>query len=40
MTLANDLAIAGLSSVIEMLKDRDAEPVWNLSDAIDGILRK
>ena len=28
------------SKVIEMLKDGDAEPIWNLSDAIDGLLRK
>ncbi len=40
MTLANGLAVAGLPSIIEMLKDGDAEPIWNLSDAIDGILRK
>ncbi|MEW6173354.1 MAG: hypothetical protein AB1510_09870 [Bacillota bacterium] len=40
MTLANGLAVAGLPKVIEMLKDGDAEPIWNLSDAIDGILRK
>ncbi len=40
MTLANGLAVAGLPKVIEMLKDGDAEPIWNLSDAIDGVLRK
>lgn len=40
MTLANGLAVAGLPKVIEMLKDGPAEPIWNLSDAIDGILRK
>ena len=40
MTLANGLACAGLPKVIEMLKDGDAEPIWNLSDEIDGILRK
>ena len=40
MALANGLAVAGLPKVIEMLKDGDAEPIWNLSDAIDGILRK
>jgi hypothetical protein len=40
MTLANGLAVAGLPKVIEMLKDGDGDPIWNLSDAIDGILRK
>ena len=40
MALANGLAVAGLSRVIEMLKDGDAEPIWNLSDAIDVLLRK
>lgn len=39
MTLANGLAVAGLPNVIEMLKDGSAEPIWNLSDAIDSILR-
>ena len=40
ITLANGLAVAGLPHVIQMLKDGDAEPIWNLSDAVDGILRK
>ena len=40
MALANGLAVAGLPKVIEMLKDGDAEPIWNLSDAIDSLLRK
>tara|TARA_B100001939_G_scaffold193625_1_gene166469 strand:- start:4004 stop:4465 length:462 start_codon:yes stop_codon:yes gene_type:complete len=40
MALASGLAVAGLPKVIEMLKDGDAEPIWNLSDAVDGILRK
>ena len=39
MRLANGLAVAGLPRVIEMLKDGDAEPIWNLSDGIDKILR-
>ena len=40
MALANGLAVAGLPRVIEMLKDGDAEPIWNLSDAVDVLLRK
>lgn len=39
MAVASGLAIAGLPKVIEMLKDGDADPIWNLSDAIDDILR-
>ncbi len=40
MALASGLAVAGLPKVIEMLKDGDAEPIWNLSDAVDTLLRK
>lgn len=40
ISLANGLAVAGLPKVIDMLKDGDAEPIWNLSDAIDVMLRK
>lgn len=40
MALANGLAVAGLPKVIDMLKDGEAEPIWNLSDAIDSLLRK
>lgn len=39
MALANGLAVAGLPRVIEMLKDGNAEPIWNLSDAVDALLR-
>ena len=40
MTLVTGLAVAGLPKIIEMLKDGDAEPIWNLSDAVDTLLRK
>ena len=40
MALASGLAVAGLPEVIEMLKDGGAEPIWNLSDSVDRILRK
>lgn len=40
MALANGLAVAGLPKVIDMLKEGDGEPIWNVSDAIDEILRK
>ena len=39
MTLANGLAVAGLPKIIEMLKDGDSEPIWNLSDSLDLIVR-
>jgi len=40
MNLANGLAVAGLPKVVEMLKDGEAEPIWNISDAIDELIRK
>lgn len=40
MSLANGLAVAGLPKVVEMLKEGDAEPIWNVSEALDEILRK
>jgi hypothetical protein len=40
MALASGLAVAGLPKVIEMLKEGDAEPIWNISDAVDGLLRE
>ena len=40
MSLASGLAVAGLPKVIDMLKNGDAEPIWNLSDEIDDLLRK
>jgi hypothetical protein len=40
MALANGLAVAGLPKVLEMLKDGEGDPIWNLSDAIDAMLRK
>lgn len=40
ISLASSLAVAGLPKVIEMLRDGGSEPIWNLSDAIDNLLRK
>ncbi|MBT6050829.1 MAG: hypothetical protein HOG49_28860 [Candidatus Scalindua sp.] len=34
MKLANNLAIAGLPVLVEMLKDGPSDPIWNLSDNI------
>jgi len=39
MSLANGLAVAGLPKVVEMLKNGDEDPIWNISNALDGILR-
>lgn len=40
MNIANGLAVAGLPKVVEMLQDGDAEPIWNISDALDELIRK
>ena len=40
MALASGLAVSGLPKVIEMLKEGDAEPIWNLSDAVALLLRR
>ena len=39
ITLVSGLAVAGLPKVLEMLQSGDAEPIWNLSDEIDEMLR-
>ncbi len=39
MALASGLAVAGLPKVIEMLQDGDEDPILNLSDAIETLLR-
>ncbi len=40
MALTNGLAVAGLPKVIDVLKEGEAEPIWNISDALDTLLRK
>lgn len=39
IAIANGLA-AGVPHIVEMLRDGDVEPIWNLSDALDEILRE
>ena len=39
IAIANGLAAAGVPELVEMLTDGDQPPIWNLSDAIDEILR-
>lgn len=40
MALASGLALAGLPKIIEMLQEGDAEAIWNLSDAVEVLLRR
>lgn len=35
MAIANGLAVAGLPKVLEMLKDGDGDPIWNLSGSVE-----
>lgn len=39
MAIANGLAVAGLPSLIQMLTVGGGDPIWNLSDALDALLR-
>lgn len=39
IALFNGLAVAGLPKVLDMLRDGESEPIWNLSDAIEGLVR-
>ncbi len=40
ISLSNGLAATGISKVTEMLKKGDEEPIWNLLQSIDLLLRK
>ncbi len=40
MAIANGLAAAGIPHVEEMLRQGDQDPIWNISEALDEILRK
>ncbi len=40
MTIANGLAAAGVPHIARMLQDGKDDPIWNLSDAIDELLRE
>lgn len=40
MGIANGLAVAGLPKVLDMIKEGDAEPIWNLSESMDALLRQ
>ena len=40
MAIANGLAAVGIPEVVDMLKDGDQDPIWNLSESLDATLRK
>ena len=40
MAIANGLAAAGIPHIVEMLRDGDQDPIWNLSEALDEVLRR
>jgi hypothetical protein len=40
MALANGLAVAGLPKIIDMLKEGDGDPIWNISESIEMILKR
>ena len=39
MAIANGLAAAGVPLLMDMLREGEQDPIWNLSDALDKILR-
>jgi hypothetical protein len=38
--LASRFAVTGMPKLLQMLKEGDSDPVWNLSDELDRLLRK
>lgn len=40
IAIANGLAFAGLPRVLEMLKDGEGEAIWNLSEAIEMLIKR
>ena len=40
MAIANGLAAAGIPYVVDMLNNGDQDPIWNLSEDLDNVLRK
>jgi len=40
MAIANGLAAAGVPHVVDMLRNGDQDPIWNLSESLDELLRK
>lgn len=40
ITIANGLAAAGIPEIVAMLRDGSQEPIWNLSDALQELLKQ
>lgn len=40
IVIANGLAAAGIPGIVNMLKDGDQDPIWNLSESLDAFLSK
>ena len=40
IAIANGLAAAGVPGIVDMLKDGDQPPIWNLSESLDVFLSK
>jgi hypothetical protein len=40
LQIASKFAVSGMDSLLEMLKEGDSDPVWNLSDELDRLLKK
>ncbi len=40
MTLVNGLAVTGMRKMLEMLKDSEDDPIWNLSESLDSLFRE
>ena len=40
VAIANGLAAAGVPRLVDMLQGGDQDPIWNLSDALDGLLSR
>ena len=38
INIANGLAAAGIPHIVEMLRDGNQDPIWNLSDALNELL--
>jgi len=40
LTLASGFAVAGMDKLLKMIKEGDSDPIWNLSDELDHLLKK
>lgn len=40
ITIANGLAASGIPHIVEIIRDGNQDPIWNLSDALDELLQE